>query len=175
MDRHAAATPRLFSTHSEHIFKDNVDDRERLEDQFGLLREDFTLWFDETLRLGGLSTDPDRATWSVLDVGCGEGQYTREIARRYPKARVVGVDADADAISTAAELSQSDSVEFLVGDAGEPLTQRLGAAAFDVAMVNVCGLMDGAEFDRLLRRLAAESVLRLSGEVRFLATLARRT
>jgi SAM-dependent methyltransferase len=289
MDRRAAATPRLFSTHSKHIFKDNVDDRERLEGQFDLLREDFTLWFDEALRLGGLSTDPGRATWSVLDVGCGEGQYTREIARRYPRARVVGVDADAAAISAATELSRSSSVEFLVGDAGESLTQLVGAAAFDVAVmwlvlpylpdrpqalanlaavlrsggvlllgnvpdeslrlghpaateimaaarelakclrltgledtlppllleagfedvasevlcypaggatsygqrwhaymlrsldaarnaiVKVCGLMDGAEFDRQLQRLAAEPVLRLSGEVRFLATLARRT
>lgn len=289
MERRVVATPRLFSTHLEHIVKDNVDDRERLQYQFALLREDFALWFDEALRLGGLSTDPDGATWSVLDVGCGEGQYTREIARRYPRARVVGVDADAVAIAAAAELGESDSIEFLVGDAGESLAQRLGGAAFDVAVmwlvlpylpdrhqalanlaavlrsggvlllgnlpdeslrldhpaaaeimaavrevverfrltgledtlapllqeagftdvasavlrypmggatsygqrwyaymltslmtarnpiVNVCGLMDGAAYDRHFQRLAAESVLTISGEVRFLATLARRT
>ncbi|MFL6129227.1 MAG: class I SAM-dependent methyltransferase [Mycobacteriales bacterium] len=289
MDRRAAATPRLFSTHSQHIFEDNVDDRERLQHQFDLLREDFDLWFDETLRLGGLSTDRDRATWSVLDVGCGEGQFTREIARRYPRARVVGIDADRVAISTAARLAASDSIEFLVGDAGGSLSlSRRAGVGFDVAVmwlvlpylpdrrqalanlaavlrsggvlllgnvpdeslrldhpaateimaaardmvgrlrligledtlapllegagfedvvsavlrypvggatsygqrwhaylltslkaarnavVNVCGLMDGAEFDRHLQRLAAESVLQMSGEVRFLATLARR-
>ena len=39
-------------------------------------------------------------------------------------------------------------------------------------IVNVFGLMDEAEYDRRFQRLAAESVLRLSGEVRFLVTLA---
>jgi hypothetical protein len=43
-------------------FERDADDRRRLEHQFGLLREDFNLWFDGMLQLGGLSTDPDRAT-----------------------------------------------------------------------------------------------------------------
>src|SRR5690242_11899584 len=86
-------------------FERGADDRRRLEHQFRLLREDFNLWFDGMLRLGGLSTDPDRASWSVLDVGCGEGLFTREIARRYPNAQVVGIDVDADAVATAVARS----------------------------------------------------------------------
>jgi hypothetical protein len=41
-------------------------------------------------------------------------------------------------------------------------------------IVNVFGLMDEAEYDRRFEQLAAEPVLRLYGEVRFLVTLARR-
>src|SRR2546430_6751879 len=76
-----------FSPDPTSGFERGADERRRLEHQFGLLREDFNLWFDGMLRLGGLSIDPDRATWSVLDVGCGEGLFTREIARRYPNAQ----------------------------------------------------------------------------------------
>src|SRR6266536_1224096 len=108
MDDRTTPTPRLFSTHSNYVFERNVDDRQRLEHQFGLLREDFNRWFDEALRLGGLSTDPGRAVWSVLDVGCGERLFTRETAQRYPKARSVGTDVDAAAIAVAAERSAAD-------------------------------------------------------------------
>jgi 2-polyprenyl-3-methyl-5-hydroxy-6-metoxy-1,4-benzoquinol methylase len=291
MDDRTAPTPRLFRTHSDYVFARNVDDRQRLEYQFSLLREDFDLWFDEALRLGGLATDPGRAAWSMLDVGCGEGLFTREIAQRYPKARAVGIDVDAAAVTTAAQRSAADpNVRFLVHDArqsvadsigqgagfdavvmwmvlpylpdrrtalanlaaalrpggvvllgnlpdeslrlshpaaaeliavGQELVKRLGMTGLEqtlapllqevgfddittevlrypvggatsygqrwhaylltsmraakYAIVNVCGLMDEAQFDRRLKRLAAESVLRLSGEVRFLVTLARRT
>jgi SAM-dependent methyltransferase len=291
MDNATAPTPRLLGTHSNYIFERNVDDRRRLEYQFGLLREDFNLWFDQMLRLGGLSTDPDQATWSVLDVGCGEGLFTREIAERYPKALAVGTDADAAAITVAAERSAADpNVRFLVHDArqaladgggrsggfdaavmwmvlpylpdwrtalanlaaalrpggvallgnvpdeavrlrhpaaaelmaaGKELVDRLGWTGLETsltrllpevgfddvvtevlcypmggatsygqrwhayfltsmsaakpAIVNVFGLMDEAAYDRALERLAAEPVLRISGELRFLVTVARRT
>jgi len=112
------------SPDSTEVFERDVGDRRRLELQFGLLREDFNFWFDQTLRLGGLSTDPGRADWSVLDVGCGEGLFTREIARRYPKARAVGIDVAADAVAAASARSAADpNVRFLVHDAtaaGDP-------------------------------------------------------
>jgi len=41
-------------------------------------------------------------------------------------------------------------------------------------IVNVFGLIDEADYDRRFEQLAAEPVLRLYGEVRFLVTLARR-
>ncbi len=41
-------------------------------------------------------------------------------------------------------------------------------------IVNVFGLMDEGDYDRRFEQLAAESVLRLSGEIRFLVTAARR-
>jgi 2-polyprenyl-3-methyl-5-hydroxy-6-metoxy-1,4-benzoquinol methylase len=277
-------------TDSNGDFERDATDRRRLEHQFGLLREDFNLWFDEMLRLGGLSTEPARADWSVLDVGCGEGLFTHEIARRYPRARVVGVDVDADAVAVASARGAADrNVRFLVHDIRQPLVDIAGpAGGFDAVVmwlvlpyladrraalanlaaalrpggvlllgnvpdetmrlthpaatgllaaarqlvarlglggledtlepllreagfddvsteplrypvggatrygqrwhsyllmnmstakhpiVHVFGLMDEAEYDRRFERLAAESVLRLSGEIRFLVTLARR-
>lgn len=43
-----------------------------------------------------------RGTKSVLDLGCGNGKITAEIAARLPEGRVVGVDASADMIAFAA-------------------------------------------------------------------------
>ena len=40
---------------------------------------------------------------SVLDLGCGNGRITAEIAARAPEARVVGVDASAEMIAYATE------------------------------------------------------------------------
>ncbi len=120
-----------FSPDPSGGFERGADDRRRLEHQFTLLREDFNLWFDGMLRLGGLSTDPDRATWSVLDVGCGEGLFTREIARRYPNAQVVGIDVDADAVAVAtARSANTPNVRFMVRDVRQPLTDT---GVFDAA------------------------------------------
>ena len=40
---------------------------------------------------------------AVLDVGCGDGRITAEIAARVPKGRVVGVDSSIDMVRHAAE------------------------------------------------------------------------
>lgn len=61
-----------------------------------------------------------RGTESVLDVGCGNGKTTSEIAARVPKGRVIGVDASAKMIVFAAEHAASSlysNLEFAVADA----------------------------------------------------------
>jgi 2-polyprenyl-3-methyl-5-hydroxy-6-metoxy-1,4-benzoquinol methylase len=290
MGERTEPAPRLFGEHSNYVFGHVLDERQRLEFQFSLLREDFNLWFDEMLRLGGLSTDPDHADWSVLDMGCGEGQFSREIARRYPHARVVGADADVPAIAAAsANGGPGANVRFLVHDAreqipedvvpeggfdavimwlvllylpdrraalanlvavlaphgvmmlgnipdqtlrldhpsavailtaGQQAMRRLGTLGLEhelddllrqegladvttvvlchpvggatrhgqrwyayalanlrtgkLLLVDLCKMMDGAEYDRHVEQLANASVLELSGDCRFLVTLARR-
>ena len=44
----------------------------------------------------------------VLDVGCGNGRVTAEIASRVPEGRVVGVDASADMITSASRQYGSE-------------------------------------------------------------------
>lgn len=120
------AEMRLFGTHSNYFFERNLDDRQRLARQFVLLREDFNLWFDQALRLGGLSADPARADWPVLDAGCGEGQYAHEIVRRYPRADLTGFDADAAAVAVAASAAPAGTrTRFVVHDARQPLPAGL--------------------------------------------------
>ena len=108
-----------FGPNSNYLFAQNLDERARLERQFHLMKEDFDLWFGEALRLAGLDAGGD---WSALDLGCGEGQFALELARRHPRARVTGLDVDATASATAVANSGAvGNVEFAVHDAREPL------------------------------------------------------
>jgi len=53
----------------------------------------------------------------VLDVGCGPGTITLDIARRVAPGRVIGIDASADVIAQArADAEGIDNVEFAPGD-----------------------------------------------------------
>jgi SAM-dependent methyltransferase len=114
---------------STYVFGREVDDRQRLQYQYELLREDFIAWFEEALRRSGRSTDPEYADWSVIDVGCGAGQYANEIARRYPRATVVGIDLNPAAVAEAT-ADAPPNARFLVHDAREPLPDN----GFDIVV-----------------------------------------
>lgn len=65
--------------------------------------------------LGKLKSPPR----SILDVGCGGGAFTVELAKRYPKAKVTGIDTSAAAIDYANRQLQSMSppitnIEFIL-------------------------------------------------------------
>src|SRR3954469_22690664 len=70
---------------------------------------------------------------SILDLGCGNGRITAEIASRVPEGRVVGVDASADMISLARQQygpSVQPNLSFEVGD-----IRRIGyVEKFDLAV-----------------------------------------
>jgi len=54
---------------------------------------------------------------TVLDVGCGPGTITADIARRVAPARVVGLDASAHIVEQAAlDARRVDNLEFQTGD-----------------------------------------------------------
>lgn len=54
---------------------------------------------------------------SVLDVGCGDGKITAEIAKLVPHGRVLGIDRSADMIALATESIRHPNVAFAVLDA----------------------------------------------------------
>src|SRR5262249_34415139 len=67
----------------------------------------------------------------ILDIGCGNGRFTRELAKHFPRA--IGVDLSRHAIARAEEESRGLAVQFRVLDAtqegaGRPLADELGAA-----------------------------------------------
>jgi trans-aconitate 2-methyltransferase len=53
----------------------------------------------------------------ILDIGCGNGKTTTEIAARVPQGKVIGVDASADMIAFATSNNQHLNLEFAVADA----------------------------------------------------------
>lgn len=59
-----------------------------------------------------------KGTEHILDVGCGNGKTTAEIAARVPQGAVVGVDASADMIAFAsAHTDLHPNLKFAVADA----------------------------------------------------------
>jgi trans-aconitate 2-methyltransferase len=54
----------------------------------------------------------------VVDLGCGPGTLTALLARRWPQARVEGIDSSPEMIERAAALT-GDRVTFGLGDVGE--------------------------------------------------------
>ena len=56
----------------------------------------------------------------ILDIGCGNGQTTRELARRSPTGRALGADLSAPMLERARALADADglaNVEFVEADA----------------------------------------------------------
>lgn len=71
----------------------------------------------------------------VVDLGCGNGPLTMSLARRWPRARLVGVDHSPDMLRAARELDADGRVEWVEQDVGAWDPQSLGAAP-DVIVTN---------------------------------------
>ncbi|BCW84344.1 trans-aconitate 2-methyltransferase [Arthrobacter sp. NicSoilE8] len=56
--------------------------------------------------------DPTR----VVDLGCGPGNITATLGRRWPEARVTGIDSSAEMLSKAAALAEPGRLGFQHGD-----------------------------------------------------------
>ncbi len=68
----------------------------------------------------------------VLDLGCGDGTYTRELADRGGAALVVGIDPVSEAVEVARQKHGSDRVEFHVAGAERlPYDDR----SFDIVLL----------------------------------------
>ena len=82
------------------------------------------------------------ANSEVLDVGCGDGYSTLQIAQAMPDLRFLGVDFSENMIKTARERLESqpdltDRVDFIVGDVME-LGQACGDSVYDVILSVRC-------------------------------------
>jgi ubiquinone/menaquinone biosynthesis C-methylase UbiE len=102
-----------------------------------------------------------RPGWHCLDVGCGDGQVTVELARAVgPTGRVVGIDTDEDALALARQATRRAGVqaEFSCADATEPFKSD----AFDLVYARLV-LSHLADPSRALR--AMRSAARAGGSV----------
>jgi 2-polyprenyl-3-methyl-5-hydroxy-6-metoxy-1,4-benzoquinol methylase len=83
---------------------------------------------------------------SALDVGCGEGLASRELAAR--GLRVMGIDADAASI-TRATAQSTEGVKYVAGDV---MTDDLPRAGFDV--VFAAAVVHHLDLEPALKRLS---------------------
>ncbi len=103
----------------------------------------------------------------VLDVGCGAGYFSREMAKRKAK-RVVGIDISPNQLAHAEQREASDNlgIEYLLGDAAKAI-EDFPEASFD--LVTACvSLVDMPDPARVIR--GAHRVLRDRGRLVFTNT-----
>lgn len=86
---------------------------------------------------------------TVADLGCGEGSLTALLARRWPAARVTGVDSSPEMLAAAEQYAVPGQVEFVLGD----VQSWQPDGAVDVILTNAV-LHWVPEHDRLLARWA---------------------
>jgi ubiquinone/menaquinone biosynthesis C-methylase UbiE len=102
----------------------------------------------------------DVAGLDLLDLGCGEGGYGRELARR--GARVVGVDGSPRLIEVASERAASGNVSVDLRCANANQLNGLADASFDRVLASM-SLMDVEDYPGAIREIAR--VLRRDGEL----------
>lgn len=77
---------------------------------------------------------------NILDLGCGSGILAIAAARAWPKARIAGVDIDAQSIVVARENATANRagnrIEFVCGD-GVDDPEILSRAPFDLIIANI--------------------------------------
>jgi SAM-dependent methyltransferase len=71
---------------------------------------------------------------SVLDVGCGAGQTTREAGRAAAPGHVLGVDMSAPAIERARELTAAEGLDNVAYELADAQIHPLAAERYDVAI-----------------------------------------
>lgn len=88
----------------------------------------------------------------VLDIGCGPGEWTLDVAQRYPHLEVTGIDLDPGMVryaQTSAWSQDLDDCRFEVMDARQPL--RFADGSFDLVNARcIAGFMDRASWPDLL-------------------------
>ena len=88
-------------------------------------------------------------TRHIVDLGCGPGRLTRQLAERWPEARVVGVDNSSEMLAKARPLAIPGRLEFVQAD----LASWSPAQPVDFILSNAA-LHWIADHDALFKRLA---------------------
>ena len=101
----------------------------------------------------------------ALDIGCGDGALSRQVAQRC--SRVIGIDANGPIISVARDRNTNPSIEYIEGDF---LAHQFGEARFD--FVSMVASIHHMSFAAALEK--ASGMLRLGGVLAVLGVFRER-
>jgi trans-aconitate 2-methyltransferase len=85
--------------------------------------------------LARVRADDEPEPARVVDLGCGPGNATELLTKRWPGAHVLGVDNSVEMIEAAAPRAVPGRLEFRLGDVREVTADQLGGAV-DVLITN---------------------------------------
>lgn|GEM_PF-455132 len=96
----------------------------------------------------------------ILDVGCGTGKLTRQLAQRYASARIIGCDANADMLAHARASTPNGKISYFIS-AAEDLPMPDDTVGLLSAAQAVQWFARPAFFAESRRVLAANGILAL--------------
>ena len=72
---------------------------------------------------------------TVLEIGCGTGNFTALLADRFPKAKIVALDFSPEMIAKARQKMKTAAIEFVCAE-GEQFLEEAEAGSFDLVASN---------------------------------------
>lgn len=150
-------TPELIDLGPSHYTLPEYEDCLRQLGRIGKIMGGDRATFDAIDRLPS-------APSSILDVGCGGGAFTIRLAKRYPKAKVVGVDISAEAIAYAnKQLKNQPHLPNLLFQLADKPSLDYSPKQFDVVTATlVCHHLNDTELVAFLKeavRVAGQAVI----------------
>ena len=98
-----------------------------------LTRQDIAVFFEEALAaMPDLVADLVRGI-DVIDLHCGGGRWLAAIARRFPKARLVGVEPELESVTRATQLVQRAGLGSRIRVEAREVDEDLAVGSFDLA------------------------------------------
>ncbi|WP_031529613.1 SAM-dependent methyltransferase [Dyadobacter crusticola] len=82
----------------------------------------------------------------ILEIGCGSGAAAREVAKRVPGGRVLGIDRSSKAIEQAIENSKAEIASGVLSFRAESIENfelQAGEGRFDLVFAIRVGALDG--------------------------------
>ncbi|WP_439581741.1 class I SAM-dependent methyltransferase [Dyadobacter bucti] len=82
----------------------------------------------------------------VLEIGCGSGAAAREVSKRVPGGRILGIDRSSKAIGQAIESSKAEIASGILSFRAESIENfelQEGEEQFDIAFAVRVGALDG--------------------------------
>ncbi|PJD95779.1 MAG: hypothetical protein CK425_07695 [Parachlamydia sp.] len=99
---------------------------------------------------------------SILDVGCGGGQFTLQLAEKFPQAQVTGIDISSQAIDFAQKQLEETQLTNVTFEIPPSVHLLYPANSFDVVTATlVCHHMEDAQLIDFLRKAYAVATHRI--------------
>jgi malonyl-ACP O-methyltransferase BioC len=92
----------------------------------------------EVARMLAAKLSPDQEkprTRSILEIGCGTGNFTSLLAHRFPEAKILALDFSAEMIAKARQKLKAAAIEFVCAE-GEQFLGETPAGSFDLVASN---------------------------------------
>lgn len=103
----------------------------RIADRYDAMNRIMSLGLDRLWRRAAIKDIEIPDGYRILDLACGTGDFTIELARRWPNARITGLDLTPEMINIARKkLSAIQNVTYLTGDAQD--LSMLGAKEYSL-------------------------------------------